>query len=53
MGSEFLLVDSGFPFVDSNSQLISHLYIRISNCVEYLDKEQSDKNFTKGDILSF
>ena len=53
MGSEFLLVDSGFPLVDSNSRMISHLYIRISNCVEYLDKEQSDKNSTKEDILSF
>ena len=47
MDSEFLLVDSGFPVVDSYSQMISHLYIRISNYVEYLDKEQSYKNSTK------
>ena len=53
MGSEFLLVNSRFPLVDSNSQMISHLYIRISNCVEYLDKEQSGKNSTNKDILSF
>ena len=44
MDSEFLLVDSGFPLVGSYSQMISHLYVRISNCVEYLDKEQSYKN---------
>ena len=53
MDSEFLLVGSGFPLVVSYSRMISHLYIRISNCVEYLDKEQSDKNSTKEDILSF
>ena len=53
MDSEFLLVDSGFPLVDSNSQMISHLYIPMSNCVEYLDKEQSYKNSTKEVILSF
>ena len=44
---------SGFPLVDSYSQMISHLYICISNCVEYLDKEQSYKNSTKEVILSF
>ena len=52
MDSEFLLVDSGFPLVGSYSQMISHLYVRISNCVEYLDKEQSYKNSTKEEILS-
>ena len=50
MDSEFLLGDSGFSLVNSNSQMISHLYIRISNCAEYLNKKQSDKNSTKEDI---